>query len=416
MSAPSSKLTFFRQSGWLVFATVAGGVLMFAVHKAAGKMDKAEYGLFGTLLQALNLMTIVAMGLQTVVMRQTVAASTESQQREVNRAVRVLLGGTLAATLAVALGALVFQQDLLASLKISNPAALWLTVAWVLWVLWLFIFVGVMQGRQNFLWMGWCKILEGVLRLVAVGVIVLWLGGQAAGAATGVLIALAGTAAIGAWQTRAIWLGPGEPVRWGDWIRRVLPLIFGPGAVLFMMSLDMIVVRKFFPQEDTGYYAAAGMIGRAVMFLTAPMTAVMFPKIVASAARSEKSNAMMLALGATALLGAGAGLFCTFFPSLPLRVVFDPTYLKVATPLVPWFGWCMLPLTLSTVLVNNLVAREIYRAVPWLWLVALGYGVALLRFHGSLLQVVQILGGFGLLLVAVALWFTMRAKPLPPAA
>ena len=58
----------------------------------------------------------------------------------------------------------------------------------------------------------------------------------------------------------------------------------------------------------TGYYAAAGMIGRALVFLTAPMTQVMFPKVAQSAARSEKSNAALLALGATALIGAGAAL------------------------------------------------------------------------------------------------------------
>src|SRR5512135_2464245 len=124
-----------------------------------------------------------------------------------------------------------------------------------------------------------------------------------------------------------------------------------------MMSVDMTVVQYFFPEIMTGYYAAAGMIGRALVFLTAPLTQVMFPKVAESAARSEKSNAAMLALGATALIGAGAALGCTLLPSLPLRIVYDASYVRIAW-LVPWFAWCMVPLTLGSVLVNNLLARE----------------------------------------------------------
>ena len=66
----------------MVFATVAGGACYYAVHVAAGKMAKAEYGVFGTLLQVLVQMNIPSIGLQTIVMRQTVAAVSETQQRQ----------------------------------------------------------------------------------------------------------------------------------------------------------------------------------------------------------------------------------------------------------------------------------------------------------------------------------------------
>jgi O-antigen/teichoic acid export membrane protein len=426
MSHRSSKLTFFRQSGWMVFATVTGGALMYAVHIPAGRMDhsslggKPEYGVFLTLLQVLTQMTIPAVGLQTIVMRQTVAAIGDTQRHELSRAIRGLLAAMFVVWLVEMALTFFFQGDLLHSLKITNPAALWMAAAWGLWVLWQPVFNGLLQGRQDFLWMGWVSILGGLFRLLAVSVIVLWLGWQAAGACLGILIATAVPVALAAWQTRQIWLGPGAPVQWGEWAKRVLPLTLGPGVVTYMMSQDMIVVQSCFPKEETGFYGAAGMIGRALVFLAAALTAVMFPKVVEAAARSEKSNAMLLALGATALLGAAAALFCTVFPGLPLRVVYPASFLKVKW-LVPWFAWCMLPLTLGMVLVNNLLARERYRAVPWLILVAVGYGIAL-RWVGShhssveqgFLLVVQTLGIFSLLLVAVSLWFTLRTGP-PPA-
>jgi hypothetical protein len=97
-----------------------------------------------------------------------------------------------------------------------------------------------------------------------------------------------------------------------------------------------------------------------------------------------------------------------------LRLVYDPSFLTIA-PLVPWFAWCMLPLALANVLINSLLARMHYRAVPWLVLVAAAYGLTLLFLSPTLLKleqaqafklVVQVLGVFGLLLIGVAGWFS----------
>ena len=85
-----SASTFFRQSGWMLLATVLGGVFMFAVHKVAARMPKAEYGVFTTLLQVFNLMQIPAIGLQTIFAQQTVTAFTDESRRQLTSAVRVV--------------------------------------------------------------------------------------------------------------------------------------------------------------------------------------------------------------------------------------------------------------------------------------------------------------------------------------
>jgi len=102
----------------------------------------------------------------------------------------------------------------------------------------------------------------------------------------------------------------------------------------------------------------------------------MFPKIVRSAALAERTDVLAQALGATALLGAAAALFFTIFPRLPLQIAYAPSYLVVA-PLLPWFAWCMLPLTLANVLVNNLLAREKFGLVPWLVILTVAYTITL---------------------------------------
>jgi O-antigen/teichoic acid export membrane protein len=225
--------------------------------------------------------------------------------------------------------------------------------------------------------------------------------------------------AVGAWHSRAVWRAPGEPVKWRAWLAHVIPLTLGLGTTQFMMSADQLLVQSIFDKEVTGLYGAAGMIGRALVIFTTPMLAVMFPKVVASAARSEKTEVLAHALGATALLGGAAALGCTLFPALPLRIVYGKEYWGIA-PLVPWFAWCMLPLTLANVLIGNLLARGRFAAVPWLVIVAGGYGAALLgraevfqqaEQFAAFKWVVVTIGGFSLLLLGVAVWFTFRREP-----
>jgi O-antigen/teichoic acid export membrane protein len=423
MTDTARKIAFFRQSGWMVIATTAGGGFMWLVHvPAAARMPLHEYGVFLALLQILGLMMIPALGLQTIFAQQTAAAIDEPRRQQLASAVRWLLLGTFLIWLAMSLLAVGFRVPILAVLKIKNPAALWITVAIGLVMLWLPIGQGVLQGLQNFLWLGWVQVLNGAGRFAGVVVIVYILGAYAAGAMTAALLGFCLAGCLVAWQSRAVLVAPGAPNEWRAWLGRAVPLSLGLGACQFAMSVDQIVVQSIFDKNVTGLYGAAGMIGRALVYFTVPVLSVMFPKVVESAARSEKTGVLAQALGATALLGGLAALACTLLPELPLRIIYKREYWGIA-PLVPWFAWCMLPLTLANVLIGNLLARERFDSVPWLVVVAAAYGAALMMRAEVFQQapqfqafkmVVQTIGVFSFLLLSVAAWFTW-GRPAPKA-
>ena len=398
----------------MMIATTAGGVFMYAVHMVARRMPKEEYGLFTTLLQAVSLMCLPAVGLQGIFAQQSAGATTVRHERELAGVFRGVLRATFFIWLLMAVAAIVFRDQIMTKLQIANPAALWVAVAIGLANMWRPLVQGVLQGRQNFFWLGNVTIVDGIGRFLGVLLIVGLLGHFAAGAMTSVLIGSGVVLLVGGWFCRDCMQGEVHPMLWGGWLGRVVPLTFGLGVGTFMLAADMIFVQRFFPAEQTGFYAAAGMIGRALVYFTMPVAAVMFPKLARSQATGEKSNALLLALGITALAGAGAALICTLFPSLPLRVIYDRSFWEISTPLVPWFAWCMLPLTLSTVLINSLMAQSRFVAVPWLVLVAVGYGVALYLRHETFTQVIQTLGIFSTLLLIVCAWFTWGIKSQIP--
>jgi O-antigen/teichoic acid export membrane protein len=420
MPTEKHHITFFRQSGWMMFAATSSGGLMWAVHVVVSReIPKGEYGVFTTLLQVISLMGIPAVGLQPIIAQQQAAAITDEQKRIVASEFRTVWRTIFFIWLAMALVAGIFWQQTLAGLKIENSAALAVTVLIGLAVMWMPLVGGILQGRQDFFWLGWMNIINGAGRFGLVCIIVLIFHGWAAGAMSAAFFGWTALIVLGGWQIRDLWKIKKVPVKWKNWLRRIIPLTLGLGAATFMLSADMIFTQNFFPREQTGFYAAAGTIGRALVFFTQPLTVVMFPKLARSKATGERSHALELALGATLFAGGAAAMGCTLFPSLPLLIMNGKSFL-VVTPLVPWFAWCMLPLTLSFVLVNSLMARSKFSAVPWLVLVAIGYGVALTvvgRYAGSLADtqaglrmMIQTLGVFNLLLFAVCAWFTWGKK------
>jgi O-antigen/teichoic acid export membrane protein len=379
-------------------------------------LEKGTYGLFYTLLVVLSYIGIPAAGLQTIIAQQTAMATSEAERGQLRRTIHVIILATFFIWMVAVVVVFLARQPLLTRLKIADQSALWVTLLAGLLGLWLPIMMGVLQGRQNFLWLGWTSILSGLGRCAAIFIIVRLLGGGITGAMSAVLLGTLVALIVSAWQARSIWQAPAEAFAWKPWLGRAIPLTAGVGATIFIMTADAILVRNVFNEVQTGFYSAAGILGRALAYFTGPMTAVMFPKIVQSAARAERTSALAQALGATALLGGLGALFCTFFPEVPLRIMYDQTYLFIK-PLVPWFAWCVLPLTLANVLISNLLARGRYAVVPWLVALAGGYWVTLWVVGNRIdpkaalaafKTIVSILGLFGLLALAVCCWFTWR--------
>lgn len=416
---PKHHSAFFRQSGWLMFANVAGGVLMWAVHLLSKKIPEAEYGIFGVLLVVV--MCIPTMPLQMVFAQQTAKALATNRERELAGMIRLVCLGTFGVWLVASIVVLIFQGTILQRWQIANPVGLWLTLVVILLSLWLPVFSGVLQGQQNFFWLGWTMMINALGRFGVAVILVFLVAANAAGIMAGVLAGLVVTIGICIWQTKMLWALPTQPFDWRSLVSQVLPLMVGFGAFQFLFTADTMFVKAYFSGEETAFYVSAGTLSRALMWFVGPLASVMFPKIVHSAARAEKTNLMALTLLCTATLAIVCWLGLWVLGPWMVRFVYKASYVKEATELLPWYAGAMVPLSLTNVLVNNLLARSQYRVVPWLVLLVGAYTFALTRFHSSRVVVLQILAVFCLLSLAVCAWFTFHhsraaaAKPVSDA-
>jgi O-antigen/teichoic acid export membrane protein len=402
---------FFRQSGWLMIANIIAGLMAFAVHPLAKKISLAEYSVFGTMLMVTA--CIPTLPLQMVFAQQTAGALATNRERQLSRMIRLGWLLTFILWAVAALAVLMFQDRIMARWELTSPMILWVTLAAVLMNLWMPLFTGVLQGRQDFFWMGWGSIANGIGRIAFAALIVLVFHGGATGMIFGAFAGLAAWAAIAIWRSRDLWLAKPEPFDGRGVFKQVAPVMLGFGACQFLFTTDTMYAKAFFSGDEMAPYVAAGTLSRALLWLVLPLAAVMFPKIVHANAKSEKNNLLGIVLFGTAVLAVcGAAGLCIVGP-LVVKLVFTPDYVALTTKLLPWYAGAMIPLALANVLVNDLMARGKFKIVLPMVLLTIAYGFTLpfmLHKFPRMEVALQTLGAFNLLLLAICAWFVWGRK------
>src|SRR5581483_1359002 len=112
--------------------------------------------------------------------------------------------------------------------------------------LWMPLFTGVLQGRQDFFWMGWASIINGIGRIVVAVFMVMVLHSGATGMILGAFAGLGAWAAIAIWRSRDLWLGPAEPFDGRALWKQTMPLFLGFGAFQFLFTTDTMFAKPFF--------------------------------------------------------------------------------------------------------------------------------------------------------------------------
>ena len=408
VSAAAHRASFFRQSGWLMFATIVGGLFMTGMHFLSKALPLNSYGEFGVFLVVA--MFIQALPFQTVLAQQTAHALALRRERELSGLIRAAWLGTFVVWLVVALVVLLFQGSILQQLKISNSAALWLALPMLLLTAWQPMFLGILQGQQSFLWMGWSMMANGVGRVGVAVFAVLALHCRASGMVAGMLGGLAASLVLAIWPTRSLWLVSPLPFNWRAVLRQIIPLSLGFAAYNLLFTADTLLVKYSFTPAVAAFYLSAGTLARASMWLVGPLAAVMFPKLVHAKAKAEKTDLLGVVLLGTLIFSAGGATGLWLLGPWIVKFMFTADYVQAATTLLPWYAWAVVPLAVANVLLNNLLARSHFKVVPALCVLAVGYAAALSRFHDTPVMVIKTLGVCNALLLAVCAFYTWGVK------
>lgn len=415
----SSLLTgkLARASGLMFISIMAAGILGYVFQIIMGRMlSITEYGLFITLMALLQIISVPLSTVNMVVSRQ---ASEYFAKNQIGRIAemfwwitqRVLLFG-----LAAMLCTLPFIPWLRDYFRLESIVPVWT----FLFVAFTFLFapinVAFLQAQQNFRWLALNFLGTHSFKILFCGLLV-YAGLKLNGALIGMVLASLSIWLVTYWPLRRLVAQPAGTIAVGGYLSffGAIPVLVANISFIAMTQLDIILVNYFYSAPQAGVYAAAAILGKAVLHLPGAIVIALFPMVAENESRAQSSahlflNAMVMSAG---LSGVGA-LIYYFFADNIMLLFFGQKY-QGAAELLKFYGFAMLPMTLVMVAEHFLIAKG---RVIFAFVMLLGIPFVLLAtqiYHDHLIDMVYILtaSSWGLALVGFAVigaqyWYGRR--------
>jgi O-antigen/teichoic acid export membrane protein len=231
------------------------------------------------------------------------------------------------------------------------------------------VLYGFLQGALRFTTLSTAYGVSGSARPILVTpALLLGLGATGALAVNAIAGFLA--VAIAAYALRDLWFLGGRVSETPPLDRRQMAvMLIGSLAFASLTNVDILLAAYFLPGDVAGVYAAAALVGKAVLFLPGAVVTVLLPKASSRAAAGIASSKILLAsVAVTLVLTLVATVVLALIPESVLVWAFGPDF-REATALLGWFGLAMTAAALVNVYLSVYFAeREV--GFPILVLVA----------------------------------------------
>ena len=363
----------------------------YTLNLVVGRLTSpADFSIFVSLVSLAAMLTMPVMALATVAAKFSATFAAADRQSAVRGLFRLLDRVALIAGIVVFILILVLAHPIERFLHLPTLVPLVVLAASFGLSLYLPVARGFLQGSQRFVVLSANTAIEPIIKIV-VAVGLLWLGYGVSGAIGGYGVAFVGCYLLARWVLAASLRGTGEPIDWRTLWHYSAATLVSLVALSLLTSIDVILARHYFSATDAGLYAGLATVGKIILFVSAPLVAVMFPLIVTKLARGERHfHLLVQTLTITGALSLLVLIAFTARPDLAMQLLFGAKYAAIA-PLLPAYGVAMLLLAIATVFVHYFLSIGFTR-VSWLLLLALAVELVMTRV-GALtpIQLVHVL-------------------------
>ncbi len=379
-----------QQGVVLLVANTLGNALQYIFHAFVSRaMGPDEYGVFASLL-ALYVIVNVPTGIAQTVITQYVARFRARNEMSRVGALFVdslkylsLAGVGVFALVAVVSAPIASFLNVPSALPVIAMASIFLIAGGST------VVSGTLQGLQRFYVISANGVLGPAFRLIA-GVAMVALGWSAAGALGASTVSAFLVMLIGFYFVRDLWRATGAPhdLALGAVSRYSGIVLIGTLAFTMLTNIDLIVVKHFFTPGQAGYYSAASVLGKIILFFPTAVSTILFPKTSHRHALGQDASGLarqsMLALVGLCGLSVAA---LALFPAPAVHLMFGNQY-DGSIGLVGLYGATMGLFALVQLLMTYYISLEEARFVWLLAGVTAVLTVVLAFVHISLTQVI----------------------------
>jgi O-antigen/teichoic acid export membrane protein len=402
-----------KASSWLFTGGIVGGVLGYLFQIIMGRMlSVAEYGVLAALMASMMLIGAPLSTLTMVVSRKV--SSYRSDEYANHRAYLFYMVNKKIVLLVMVfvITVLFYLEPIQHFLSIEKNVHLYLLISIIIIAFPQAVNIAYLQGLQYFKWLSVSGVLTTLLKIV-IAVVLIYAGFGVSGALGGVLIS-----SLIVLILIYVVLRPSIGRRGSEPNSKIclsysaaVPVLIANFAFAVMTQMDMVLVKHFFSAHDAGLYAAASVLGKAVMYLPGGIALALFPMVAENHADGKSSAHLLIqAFSLTAILCLIGALLYYYFSDLIITLLYGEDF-KPAAEILKYFGFAMLPMALIMVAEYFLIAMGrvlfayIFMVVAPLQLIAIYY------YHDTLLNMVVIMAITGITLTLLGyglLWRTYK--------
>jgi len=390
---------------------IVGGALGYVFQIIMGRMlSVAEYGTLTALMAIMMLIGAPLSTLSMVVSRKVSAYRSDEYANHRAYLFYMVNKKILLLAMVFVIPVLFYLESIQHFLAIEKNVYLYLLFTIMIIAFPQAVNNAYLQGLQYFKWLAVGGVLSTLIKIV-IAVVLIYFGFGVSGALGAVLISsLIVLVLIYVVLRPSIGRRGSEP---NSKIRlsysATVPVLIANVAFVVMTQIDMVLVKHYFLEQDAGLYAAASILGKAVMYLPGGIASALFPMVAENYSDGKSSAHLFIqASSLTAILCIIGAIFYYYFSDSIITLLYGESY-RPAAEILKYFGFAMLPMALIMVAEHFLIAMGrvlfayLFMVVAPLQLIAIYY------YHNTLLNIVVIMATSGITLTLLGYGLLWRA-------
>jgi len=390
-----------KHSSILFAASIIAGFFNYFFQVYVGRMlGPSDYGIYSSLVALLYILSVPSSTIQTSV------AKLVSEYYPEHEKIKYLLTHVIRKLSLLALIASILfmiSSVYLADYLRIDPGMYFFILSILFFISFLGpVLVGALQGMQMFVQMGINNVAGSFFKLLF-GVALVYLGFGVNGALLALVIG-SFLALLQALIPLRFLKGSKEVKGNISFFSTSVTLLFATIGLAFLPNVDLILVKHYLSDTEAGLYAAGALLGKIVLFSTAPIAMVMFPK--ASMMHKRNNNGIELLSKSLLYTASISFLIIAVFmiaPEFIVRMLFGSKFMGI-NDLIVYFAVALACLSLTSAIVFYDLATRKYRFLYILGIISIMEVVLISQFHDSSLIVVRILTAL-MAVLFIGVWF-----------
>ncbi|MBI2546264.1 hypothetical protein HYV81_03730 [Candidatus Woesearchaeota archaeon] len=363
------------------------------------KLGPAEYSILAVLLAIFQVAAVVAGVVSNIIIKYITYFKAKSQYDKISTLLSASMRYLMAFGFLIFLLLTLFSADIAEFFRI--PSAL--SVILLGMFIWSFLFISALlsaiNGLQWYITLGLNRIFDALATLL-LGILLVYLFALGVkGALVAMVLGALATIPFCLWSLRTILSI--KKTRLGNIGLSQYILLAAAASVCIgiLLNLDVILVKYFFKEVESGFYGALSLIGTVVFFISGALNTIIFPKVSESHSNGEDTSEYLRFGMLWTAVGCIIVITAYFlFPDFIVLVMLGSEY-DIAG-YIGIYAIAMSLLALSNILVvYNLAIKRwsiLYVVVPAVFLELL----LIYLFHQTLLHVVIVVLLFHVILFA----------------